>query len=153
MSFQAQIPPVPNREQERALITKTEQNFLSQSYNARYMNESVRTAKMEVDANLDIVHSRRWFNFFTGLAISGLFILPLNRLSVRMNSGVPYYYRPKMTTKLVATTYYHQHRAWRTAMYQGGLWVFCGYAYSEYFTDATPHLDEYYEGFKVKPIV
>lgn len=153
MSFQAVIPPVPNREQERELISKTEQNFLAQSYTQGYMNESVRTVKMDVDSKLATVERRRWFNFFTGLAVTGLFVLPLNRMSVRMSSGVPFYYRPKMTSKLLQTTYYHQHRSWRTAMYQAGLWIFSAYAYSEYFTDATPHLDEYYEDFKVKPIV
>jgi hypothetical protein len=153
MSFQTEIPPVPTREQEREMIAHIEKNFLAQPYSERYMNEAVRTARMEAHERKSVVDKRRFYNFATGLLISGPFILPLSRLVVTRKSGSPYYYRPQLSTNLVKTTYYHQHRAWRTTAFQTVLWFFCGFGYSAYYTDMSPAMDEYYEGFKVKPVV
>lgn len=153
MSFQTEIPPVPTREQEKEMIAHIERNFLAQPYTERYMNEAVRTARMEANEKKTIVDRRRLFNFFTGLAVSGPFILPLSRLVVTRGSGAPYFYRPQLSTNLVKTTVYHQHRAWRTTAFQTALWLTCGLGYSAYYTDMSPVLDEYYEETKVKPVV
>lgn len=153
MSFQTEIPPVPTREQEKEMISKIEQNFLAQPYYRHFGNEAIRTSRMDAYDKKNLVDKRFWFNYAVGLAVSGLFVLPLNRLSVRRLSGVPFYYRPKLSTNLVKTTYYHQHRAWTTTFAQTFLWLTLANVYAQYYTDRTPGFDEYYEDFRVKPVV
>lgn len=66
MSYEPELPPVPTREEELAMITRIEDDFTNQSYTKYYMNESLRINKLEFSDKLRNYKRRWWGNFFMG---------------------------------------------------------------------------------------
>lgn len=150
MPYESPIPPVPTREQELQYIRKLENEFLSQSWSKLYMNEALRTKKLEDSYNLNYVKKNWWINFFIGAGVSGVLIFPLGRIFHRFQSGVPHYFRPKMY--YVDFDTYLQGRNTKALIYQLPIWMFLSNWYANYFTDFSKIDDEYHESVKVKPM-
>ena len=148
MPYESPIPPVPNRQQELAYINKLEESFMSQSWSKLYMNEALRTKKLEDVEKLNYVKKNWWINFCTGAIITGVIVFPVARLFHRYSSGVPHYFRPKMYFNDFDA--YLQGRNTKSLILQLPLWFAFSNLYAYYFTDFTPIDDEYFANVKVK---
>lgn len=148
MPFETKVPSVPTRQEELEYIAKLEQSFLSQPEYKYYMNESLRTRKIEDSYNLNYVKRNWWFHFSVGALITGVFIFPVGRIFHRLRSGVPHYFRHKQY--YVDFDHAHQGRNTKALIYQLPLWLIMSSGYAYYFTDYARIDDEYFEHVKVK---
>jgi len=151
MPHEHKVPPVPTREEELAYIARLEKNFLSQPNYKNYMNESLRTKKLEDSYKINDVRKNWLFHFSIGALVTGLFIFPVGRVFHRYRSGVPHYFRHKMY--FVDFDTYLQGRNMKALNYQLPLWAFLSALYANYFTDFAPIDDEYFADVKPKPVL
>ena len=147
MPFENNIPPVPTRQEELEYITKLEKEFLGQPFYKNYMNEAIRSKKIDDSYKINYVKSNWWLHFAVGAAITGLLIFPVGRIFHRYKSGVPHFFRNKMY--YVDFDHYNQGRNTKALFYQFPLWIFASNMYANYFTDFSPLDDEYFETVKV----
>jgi len=126
-----------------------EDSFLAQPNYKWYMNEPLRQTKLAQAEKINNVRLQWWKNFTIGLLISGpLLIYPFSRRYYRMQSGVPYFHRPKFV--LTEKSEYNQARNWTALKKEIPLWLLASWFYAYYFTDFSSLDDEYLVGNKIK---
>mmetsp|Transcript_29878 Transcript_29878/g.27360 ORF Transcript_29878/g.27360 Transcript_29878/m.27360 type:complete len:152 (+) Transcript_29878:66-521(+) len=148
MPYESPVPPVPNRHDEHRFIERMERDFLAQPWYKMYMNEALRTRKIEDSEKMNSIKRNWLYNFTIGSVISAFIALPIGKYYDRAQSGVPQFYRPKM--------YFHQwqqHNGYRNTVRRIAVistWfaLSCAYAYT--FTNYEKLDDEYFEKVKVK---
>ena len=96
MGYEAEVPPVPDRNAEKELINQIKNSFQKQPFYKYYMPEAPRLSKMyykELTAN----YSATWaVNFLKGVTLSSIVALSFPVFFKKMTSGVPFYQTPKM---------------------------------------------------------
>ncbi|KAM3136382.1 hypothetical protein pb186bvf_011517 [Paramecium bursaria] len=95
MGFEEAIPPIPDRQQELRYIHKVEESFRAQPLYKLYMNEALRTRKMEYAENYNKFRKNWWVNFFySGLIFGTLFYIPVSYAYRADYFGIPFIYKP-----------------------------------------------------------
>lgn len=151
MPFEHKVPPVPTRQEEVAYIERLEKNFLSQPNYKNYMNEALRTKKLEDSYKINEVRRNWWFHFSVGALVTGIMIFPVGRIFHRYRSGVPHFFRHKMY--FVDFDAYLQGRNTKALIYQLPLWLFSSSLYAYYFTDYGKLDDEYFADVRPHPVM
>ena len=146
MPYETKIPAVPSRQEELEFIGRLEKNFLSQPNYKNYMNEAIRTKKIEDSYNINSVKRSWWYHFSVGALVTGIFVFPVGRIFHRYRSGVPHWFRYKMN--YVDFDHYLQGRNTKALIYQLPLWFLTTNVYAYYFTDFGKIDDEYFETVK-----
>lgn len=80
MPYESPVPPVPTRLEEKAFIERMEREFLAQPNYKLYMNENLRTRKIDDSVLMNKVKRDFIFNLGVGGIVSGLAVLPLGKL-------------------------------------------------------------------------
>eukprot|EP01017_Pseudomicrothorax_dubius_P000763 TRINITY_DN0_c2559_g1_i1.p1 TRINITY_DN0_c2559_g1~~TRINITY_DN0_c2559_g1_i1.p1 ORF type:complete len:156 (+),score=46.80 TRINITY_DN0_c2559_g1_i1:41-508(+) len=147
MGWEEEVPPKPTREQELQFINDLEKEWLAQPNYKWYMNESLRSKKLDYSTRNNQLTKEWAFHFCVGAALTGLLVLPLGRFFYRWGSGVPTYFRPKMYYAAEMTNY-NQYRNVKASSYQVPLWLGLSTAYAYWFTDFSRVDDEYLENLQ-----
>ena len=75
MGFEDQIPPIPNRDQEKRYIATVEKSFYDQPLYKFYMNEALRERKMDYADKLNTFKYEWILNFAaSGIVFSLLYV-------------------------------------------------------------------------------
>jgi len=151
MPYENKVPPVPTRAEELAYIERLEKNFLSQPNYKNYMNEALRTKKLEDSYKINTVRKNWLLHFAMGALVTGIFVFPIGRIFHRYRTGVPHYFRFKMYFNDFDA--YLQGRNTKALNYQLPLWFFLSALYANYFTDFGLIDDEYFADVKPKPVM
>lgn len=142
MVYEAEIPPIPTRAEELEMINKLEQNFISQPWYKFYMNEHLRTTKMEVYSEQNEVKRQMRRNFAAGAIIFGAMLLPLTLFYHRRACGVPAYFVPKMYDVSLNKQHVHQYRNIQSLKLIIPIWFGLSFAAAIRYTDFSYFMDE-----------
>ena len=146
MGYEEEIPPLPTRNDEIAMMKRYADDFLAQPSYKFYQNDSSRKTKLDITGQLNTVKAHYWLNFCIGMLISAPAVYFTGSLFQRTASGVPYYYRPKYFFTM--QKYYNQAKSIKTILIQIPLWLVLGFWYANRYTDTSFVDDEHLENYK-----
>ena len=146
MGYEEEIPPLPTRNDELAMIQKYANEFIAQPSYKIYQNESGRQRSLEHAAQFNDVKKHYWLNFCLGAMIAAPVVYFSASFFQRSSSGVPFYYRPKYY--FIDPKTYNQAKRIKTILIQIPLWIGLGLFYASRYTDSSflhdEHLDNYH---------
>ncbi|CAK85914.1 unnamed protein product (macronuclear) [Paramecium tetraurelia] len=148
MGFEDQIPPIPNRDQEKRYIATVEKSFYDQPLYKFYMNEALRERKMDYADKLNTFKYEWILNFAaSGMVFSLLYFIPVSYFYRQTSTGVPTYYQPK--NKAVFKQGYLQNQNWRRFKLYSFLVFGSAFIFAHTYTDRSQIHDEYYNNVGV----
>ena len=96
MGYETELPPVPDRQGELALIASIKKSFQSQSWKRHYMAEGPRQVKMDND-DREMSHRKPFIiNLLKGGLIASFISMPLHTFLKKSPAGIPFFSKPKM---------------------------------------------------------
>jgi hypothetical protein len=147
MGYESEIPPIPTRNEEIAMIKRYADSFIAQPSWRFEQNHSRRITNLEIENETHKVTKHYWVNFGIGMILSSPLIYYAGGMFQRSNSGVPFYYRPKYF--FTAPKYYNEGKRMKTMLMQIGLWLLIGSFYANRYTNTTFVDDEHMENYKI----
>ena len=147
MGYEEEIPPLPTRNDEVAMIKRYADSFIAQPSWEWEQNHSRRITNIAIRDETRKVRKHYWLNFSIGMMLSTPLIYYKGSLFGRSNSGVPYYYRPKHF--FTAPKFYNEGRRLKSILFQVALWVAIGSFYANRYTDTTYVDDEHMENYSI----
>ena len=142
MGYEAEIPPVPDRNEERQIIRRVKNSFHDQEWYRYFSPEAPRITKLTY-GNIERRRHVTWLlNFAKGSLVGAFIAISFPPFFQRMSSGVPFSPRPKMIyTDLFA--YGTSLRAnWLASLRAVPLIFLFGSVYASYYTYDPFHQDE-----------
>ena len=144
MGFEEVVPKLPTRQEELAMISKMEADWIAQPSYKVYMNEAPRKNKLEFFSEVNNYYRRFLVNFLIGSVISGPIIIMLGRLPYlnRMASGVPFYRSPRYYN--IQSRSHNHFRFQKQILIQFPIWAFMSLFYANKYTSTANIDDEYF---------
>ncbi len=149
MGYETEVPPVPTRDEELIMISKIKKSFESQPYYKFYMNESLRTRKIEHWKGVNTFQISFLGNFIRGSFFSMFFLMPVALLYRKSSFGVPMFFKAKHFITGGGSDLAHEFRNYKIYKFFIPATIASGLLYASSRTSIEPIMDEFYENKSV----
>ena len=145
MGYEAEVPSIPTREQEKEMIKKIQKSFSDQPWYKFYMNEGLRLRKIELGKDLNTYSVSFYSNFFRGALASSLLFLPIAFLYRKTGNGVPMFFKPKNYFNMIKLGNINNFRNLKMIRFYLLSTLLGGTVYACSRTSMEPIFDEFYD--------